>query len=81
MNGTVRLTQVVAENTIKPVVTEVARGTNWTIIFLAAGAAGLGLVAVRYFQLGRWIRARLKPRRDATPPAPPSAMNSNPSRN
>ena len=75
MNGTTKLVGVVAENTIKPVVTEVARGTNWTIIFLAVGMAGLACAAVKYFRLGRWIRAKLKLGHDAPPS--PQAANSN----
>jgi hypothetical protein len=62
INGTAKMAQIVGENAIKPVVTEVARGTNWTIIFLAVGAVVFGCFAVKYFhlgdQLGQWIRAK-----------------------
>ena len=48
INGAKDLAQVVGANVVRPIlqvpaaaVEGVARGTNWTVIFLAAGAVGL----------------------------------------
>jgi len=80
LNGSAKLVQSVGDVTVKPVLSGIADGTNWTIIFLAAGAVGLtflaagasgpGYVAAKCFRLGRqvgqWVRAKLNvPKKDA----------------
>jgi hypothetical protein len=54
ITGARDITQIVGENAIKPVAqapgavaTEIAKGTNWTVIFLVAGAAGLLYLAAK----------------------------------
>ena len=55
ISGAKDLTQIVGENAIKPlaqapgaVAVEVAKGTNWTVIFLAAGGAALLVIAAKW---------------------------------
>ena len=55
ITGAKDIAQVVGENAIKPlaqtpgvVAAEVAKGTNWTVIFLAVGVAGVLLIAVKW---------------------------------
>jgi hypothetical protein len=72
INGARDITQIVGENAVKPlaqapaaVATEVARGTNWTVIFLFAGVVGIGCCAVRYMRFGSWCKERLKALQEA----------------
>jgi len=67
INGSAKLVQTVGDVTVKPVLSGIVGGTNWTIIFLAAGTVGLGWFAVKYLPLGQWIRAKLNlPQKDVT---------------
>jgi hypothetical protein len=59
INGARDITQIVGENAIKPVIeapvavaTEVARGTNWTVIFIFAGMAVVAWFAFTRLILG-----------------------------
>jgi hypothetical protein len=60
INGTKDLAQIAGETVVKPVLaipasvaTEVARGTNWTVIFLVTGAFGILCLAAKYLLCGR----------------------------
>ena len=60
ITGAKDIAQVVGENAIKPlaqvpgtVAAEVAKGTNWTVIFLAAGGVVMLLIGVKWRLLGR----------------------------
>ena len=73
INGAKDMAQIVGENAVKPVLqapvavaTEVAKGTNWTIIFLFAGMAGLCVLAVTYLGLGGWCRERVQALQEET---------------
>jgi hypothetical protein len=67
INGAKDMAQIVGESAIKPlmeipgsVATEMARGTNWMIIFVCAGLAGLILLAAKFFLLGKALPGFLK---------------------
>lgn len=66
LNGTKALTGVLVDATIKPVVTEAARKTNWTailivIVIIAGALAGAWQMKIRWvFSRLRWIVARVK---------------------
>jgi predicted Fe-Mo cluster-binding NifX family protein len=71
ISGARDIAQIVGENVIKPVAqmpgavaTEIARGTNWTLLFLAAGATGFLCVAAKSGLLNRLL-ARTQARRSS----------------
>jgi hypothetical protein len=62
INGARDITQIVGENAVKPlieapaaVVTEVARGTNWTVIFILIGFVAFLAFALHRFQVWSWV--------------------------
>jgi hypothetical protein len=68
ITGAKDMAQIVGENAVKPlaqvpaaVATEVARGTNWTVIFLVAGLFGLAGGVAWYLHRGAWFQDVLKP--------------------
>jgi hypothetical protein len=80
INGARDITQIVGENAIKPVIeapvavaTEVARGTNWTVIFILAGMAVVAWFAFTRLGLGAkliegWKRQQGGPNEPAARP-------------
>ncbi len=93
ITGAKDIAQILGENAIKPVAqlpgavaTEIAKGTNWTLVFLAAGSAGLLYLAAKSGLLSR-VLADAKTRRpggdrnrlekDATAKRTPSKPGSN----
>ena len=53
----------------------VARGTNWTVIFLVAGAGGLLWWLAKHGYLSKWILARLMTPAPVVKPAEPARAN------
>jgi hypothetical protein len=73
ITGAKDMAQIVGENAVKPlaqapaaVAVEVARGTNWTVVFLLtflfAGLVVLAAVAAWWFRLGGWFQEAVKAR-------------------
>jgi hypothetical protein len=74
INGAKDVAGIVGENVVRPVMqipgavaSEVARGTNWTLIFLAAGAAVFLWLAVKYLPLSNKLRAAPQTLREVNP--------------
>jgi hypothetical protein len=68
INGARDIASVVGSSAVKPLmqvpaaaVEGVARSTNWTLIFLAAGATGLFLWLLTHGYLSKWLRHEQKP--------------------
>lgn len=59
LNGTKALTEVVVDATLKPVVTEAARKTNWTAIFIVIVVVAGALVGAWKMKI-RWVFSRLR---------------------